>query len=296
MSSYKSMKHVTYQILTPACFCRDESLSTEKFLSKLNSSHWLDFVRDLMICACVVSTYIHKEDATVLVQGSSGTDRVLQVSSLAQVILDPDCRTIRGFEALIEREWVQAGHPFKSRCCKSVYSKTDSKFESPVFLVFLDSVWQIWQQFPCSFEFNEEFLILLFDNAYCSKYGTFLCNNQKERKMNKLHEKTISLWSYVNQPDFLKTYLNPLYEPNSDVIFPSVAPQSLCLWKRLYMRHQLDLSSHTEMWERIKFTKENNLALQLRTSRLRRQVDALSKELQEEGISIHDALVRSTGE
>jgi len=36
------------------------------------------------------------------------------------------------------------------------------------------------------------------------------------------------------------------------------------------MRHQLDLSSHTEMWERIKFTKENNLALQLRTSRLRR--------------------------
>jgi len=47
------------------------------------------------------------------------------------------------FEALIEREWVQAGHPFKSRCCKSVYSKTDSKFESPVFLVFLDSVWQV---------------------------------------------------------------------------------------------------------------------------------------------------------
>ena len=43
----------------------------------------------------------------------------LCVTSLAQVILNPDCRTVRGFEALIVREWIQAGHPFWSRTTKA---------------------------------------------------------------------------------------------------------------------------------------------------------------------------------
>lgn len=47
------------------------------------------------------------------------------------------------FEALIEREWIQGGHPFKDRCCKSVYSRSEAKTESPIFLLFLDSVWQV---------------------------------------------------------------------------------------------------------------------------------------------------------
>lgn len=43
----------------------------------------------------------------MLVHGSEGMDSTLQVTSLAQIILDPKCRTIRGFEALIEKEWLQ---------------------------------------------------------------------------------------------------------------------------------------------------------------------------------------------
>lgn len=189
--------------------CSDGSLSVEKYLTKLNSSHWLDYSRDVLICACVVSNYIHQEGktspadfsliriityivsrylwdmqlwelkfhvnlckseltlldeyiyisftmkqvfstkykwflplfqlfnwyilsfyralslrtismhlvihyivcmikftcyllfiiyagATVLVHGASGTDTTLQVTSMVQLILDPDCRTIRG--------------------------------------------------------------------------------------------------------------------------------------------------------------------------------------------------------
>lgn len=49
----------------------------------------------------------HREDASVLVHGTEGTDSTLQITSLAQIILDPDCRTIRGFESLIVREWLQ---------------------------------------------------------------------------------------------------------------------------------------------------------------------------------------------
>ena len=35
--------------------------------------------------------------ASVLVHGSSGIDSTLQVTSLAQLILDHDCRTVRGY-------------------------------------------------------------------------------------------------------------------------------------------------------------------------------------------------------
>lgn len=65
-----------------------------------------------MGCVLLVHTVIpshlsHREGASVLVHGSDGTDSTLQVTSLAQIILDPRCRTIRGFEALVVREWLQ---------------------------------------------------------------------------------------------------------------------------------------------------------------------------------------------
>lgn len=48
-----------------------------------------------------------REGASVLVHGTEGQDSTLQVTSLAQIILDPACRTIRGFQGLVEREWLQ---------------------------------------------------------------------------------------------------------------------------------------------------------------------------------------------
>jgi hypothetical protein len=74
-------------------------------------------------------------------------------------------------EALIEREWLHGGHPFADRCAKSAFAVSRNRTESPVFLLFLDSIWQIWQQFPCSFEFNEDFIITLFKHAYASQFG-----------------------------------------------------------------------------------------------------------------------------
>ena len=47
------------------------------------------------------------------------------------------------FEALVEREWLQAGHPFSDRCAKSAHAITKGRQESPVFLMFLDCVWQV---------------------------------------------------------------------------------------------------------------------------------------------------------
>lgn len=65
-----------------------------------------------MGCVLLIHTVIpfhlsHREGASVLVHGTEGTDSTLQVTSLAQIILDPDCRTIQGFESLLVREWLQ---------------------------------------------------------------------------------------------------------------------------------------------------------------------------------------------
>ncbi len=39
---------------------------------------------------------------------------------------------------------------------------------------FLDMVYQLTQQFPCAFEFNERFLIFLLEHLYDCQFGTFL--------------------------------------------------------------------------------------------------------------------------
>ena len=52
---------------------------------------------------------------------------------------------IRGFQSLIEDEWISAGHPFSIRCAHAAFATgtLTGPHESPVFLCFLDSVWQV---------------------------------------------------------------------------------------------------------------------------------------------------------
>ncbi|XP_064304337.1 myotubularin-related protein 9 isoform X3 [Phalacrocorax carbo] len=252
--------------------CNDQSHNMDRWLSKLEASNWLTHIKEILTAACLAAQCIDREGASVLVHGTEGTDSTLQVTSLAQIILDPSCRTIRGFESLVVREWLQAGHPFQQRCAQSAYSNSKQKWEAPVFLLFLDCVWQILRQFPCSFEFNEQFLIMLFEHAYASQFGTFLGNNENERSKLKLSQKTMSLWSWVNRSEELSKFQNPLFEANSLVIWPSVAPQSLQLWEGVFLRWNrpskfLD-EAHEEMINIIKYNKE----LQAKVNALRRQL------------------------
>ncbi|NWV12516.1 MTMR9 protein, partial [Ptilonorhynchus violaceus] len=252
--------------------CNDQSHNMDRWLSKLEASNWLTHVKELLTTACLAAQCIDREGASVLVHGSEGTDSTLQVTSLAQIILDPRCRTIRGFESLVVREWLQAGHPFQQRCAQSAYSNSKQKWEAPVFLLFLECVWQIHRQFPCSFEFNEQFLIMLFEHAYASQFGTFLGNNENERAKLKLPQKTMSLWSWVNRTEELGRFQNPIYEANSLVIWPSVAPQSLQLWEGVFLRWNRPSKFLEEAEEeRIRIIKYNK-ALQAKVNALRRQL------------------------
>lgn len=59
------------------------------------------------------------------------------------------------------------------------YSDQD---RSPIFLQFIDCVWQILQQNSKVFEFNEKLLLTIVNNMYTCQFGTFLYNNEFERE------------------------------------------------------------------------------------------------------------------
>lgn len=267
--------------------CNDTTTSMDRWLSRLESSNWMSHIKDTLNCACLVAQCLDQEGASVLVHGSEGLDETLLVTSLAQVILNPDCRTVRGMEALVEREWLQAGYPFPVRHYKSCYSTSSNgrgKNQAPTFLLFLDCVWQIHQQFPCSFEFSPYFLIMLFEHSYSSQYGTFLGSCEAERVKIKLSEHTISLWSYINRMDVMQSVLNPMYEPNNRVIWPSVAPMSLALWFELYLRWVVDQSPQKQAWRKITQLRQRDAELRLEAGRLRRQLTELQREAVAVGI------------
>ena len=51
-----------------------------------------------------------------MIHCSDGWDRTAQTCSLSAMMLDPHYRTIQGFQALIEKEWLSFGHKFTDRC------------------------------------------------------------------------------------------------------------------------------------------------------------------------------------
>ena len=123
-----------------------------RFLSNLEGTQWLYNISQLLQTAVEVAVAIHDQARPVLVHCSDGWDRTTQIVTLAELILDPYYRTIEGFQVLIEREWLSFGHKFDDR------NSVDGE-QSPVFLQWLDCVYQITNQYPTSFEFNGNFLV-----------------------------------------------------------------------------------------------------------------------------------------
>ncbi|EDV96905.1 myotubularin-related protein 9 [Drosophila grimshawi] len=261
--------------------CNDIGCSTDKWLSRLENSGWLSLVLNSLNASCVVAQCLDQEGSPVLVHGAKGLDSTLIVTSLVQIILNPDCRTVRGLQALIEREWIQAGHPFASRHRYSCYTPQQmrNKNSGATFVLFLDCIFQLHTQFPCSFEFSTQLLILLFEHSYFSQYGTFLCDSERERNELQVHTRTTSLWSYLNRPDVLQTLLNPLYEPNASVIWPSVAPISLELWSELYLRWMIDQQNLSTTMAQIQELVTCEKELRTQALKLRKQAVELSQEV-----------------
>lgn len=260
--------------------CNDVNVSVDKFIARLDNSNWLGLVLGALNVACLVAQCLHQDGCPVLVHGGKGLDTTLIVTSLVQVILNPDCRTVVGLQALIEREWLQAGFPFHSRHRQSCYTPSSSRLKSSgsSFALFLDCVFQITCQFPLSFEFNNDYLVLLFEHSYFSQFGTFLGDSEKERALARVQKKTTSLWSYINRPEVLTTLLNPLYNPNERVLWPTVAPISMVLWKQLYLRFVLDLKCNNEASQLSVQLTTREKELRSTATRLRKQLEDLMEQ------------------
>ena len=73
---------------------------------------------------------------------------------------------VQGFKVLVEREWLGYGHKFGERCGLMT---EDGNQQSPVFLQWLDCIHQLTRQYPCDFEFNENFLVShkKIQHSYC---------------------------------------------------------------------------------------------------------------------------------
>jgi myotubularin-related protein 3/4 len=73
----------------------------------------------------------------------------------------------QGFRSLVEVEWLMFGHKFSQRNGHSA-NNNDINERCPVFLQWLDCVYQIQRQFPWAFEFNETFLVNYFELIFLS--------------------------------------------------------------------------------------------------------------------------------
>ncbi|EGZ04615.1 hypothetical protein PHYSODRAFT_535974 [Phytophthora sojae] len=136
------------------------------WLSCLESTRWLEHVRSVLVsCSICVSKLV--EGTSLMIHCSDGWDRTAQITALVKLCVDPFYRTVKGFQVLIEQEWCAFGHQFRARSghtdTQAAYWEDDNT--SPVFMQFVDAVWQLMRQFPCSFEFNERYLIALLDEA-----------------------------------------------------------------------------------------------------------------------------------
>eukprot|EP01119_Soliformovum_irregulare_P023607 TRINITY_DN8277_c0_g1_i4.p1 TRINITY_DN8277_c0_g1~~TRINITY_DN8277_c0_g1_i4.p1 ORF type:complete len:190 (+),score=43.47 TRINITY_DN8277_c0_g1_i4:332-901(+) len=171
------------------------------------------------------------EGVPVVVHCSDGWDRTSQLTSLLEIVLDPYYRTMEGFEVLIEKEWLSFGHKFDQRVGHTSKDGKDSE-RSPIFLQFLDAVFQLLVQFPNAFEFNLNFLKTISNHLYSCCFGTFLFDSEMARVDAKLREKTISLWSHINYHK--SNFSNPLYKSVPDILC-SKFDFPLQFWKENYL-------------------------------------------------------------
>jgi myotubularin-related protein 1/2 len=149
----------------------------KQFLTSLEQTGWLNIIHQIIKSAIDISKSI-KNSNTVLVHCSDGWDRTSQLTSLAQLLLDPFYRTIKGFIILVEKEWLSFGHQFGLRNGFHVKKTSEDQF-SPIFLQWLDCVHQILVLHKNVFEFNLSFLNFIGQHVYSGLYGTFLYNCEK---------------------------------------------------------------------------------------------------------------------
>lgn len=213
------------------------------FSKHVEETQWLTHLRLVLKASWESANYIMK-GMPVLIHCSHGWDRTAQTCSLTLLFLDPYYRTFDGFKALIEREWCSYGHQFCLRAghMQDKNNRQDDQM-SPIFLQFVDCVWQLSRQYPYLFEFNSRYLLTIADHIYSGRFGTFLFNSDLDRKNMSTRSKCMDIWSYLHYNRSVLT--NPLYMSSESGIAASASAwlpplsqvlRNVTLWCDYYFR------------------------------------------------------------
>ncbi|KAL6048280.1 protein-tyrosine phosphatase [Balamuthia mandrillaris] len=227
--------------LREACQDPDDA----RWHSNLEASGWMENLKLILSSANLMVEIVEKQRASILCHCSDGWDRTAQLTSLAMLMLDPYFRTLEGFIILLEKEWFSFGHNFNKRTGHGDANYKNDQ-HSPVFLQFLDCVYQLLVQFPCSFEFNSQLLVFLLDCLFSCQYGNYLFDNVKQREEHAVYHKTTSMWCYVmhNVGEFVNLWYDKEKERGEHLILvPNVSRARLRFWSEYYLRYNWDCSS-----------------------------------------------------
>ncbi|ERL87170.1 myotubularin-related protein 10-A [Dendroctonus ponderosae] len=219
-----------------------------KFYGLLDATKWLTHVSTCLTKAKDAAEKISNRNCTVVLQEGNGQDLNCLVASLIQIILDPYFRTKFGFQSLIQKDWVAMGHPFANRLGHILDKEIE---QSPVFLLFLDCVWQLLQQFPAAFQFSETYLTTVWDSVHITIFDTFLFNCPHQRFMASTGNcnshaplRMRSVWDWREQfsDKDIALFCNPLYDDSFlQVLKPSTGLPNLEVWGQCYFRWLSDL-------------------------------------------------------
>ncbi|KAM9329377.1 myotubularin-related protein 12 [Gastrophryne carolinensis] len=194
-----------------------------KWFSLLNTSNWLEIIRQCLKKAIEVIDYLEDKRINVVLKEDTASDLCCVIASLVQIMMDSYYRTRAGFQSLMQKEWVMGGHCFLDRC--NHLRRNDN--EAPVFLLFLDCVWQLVQQYPLAFEFSETYLTVLSDSINIPIFSTFFFNSPNEKdtynrpeegsgkQKEPLNFYTVWDWSVQFELKALSFLNNPLYVEKS---------------------------------------------------------------------------------
>ncbi|GMH95979.1 hypothetical protein TrST_g6072 [Triparma strigata] len=228
------------EALSDACCNRSHDGSS--WLKALDDTQWLYHCHKVLRASVHVAHLVGRRGISCLVHCSDGWDRTAQISSLAQLIMDPYYRTIVGFRVLIEKDWLSFGFKFSDRNSFHKSGGHHSHERSPVFIQFLDCVHQLLEQHPTAFEYNKKLLTELCVHSHSSWYGNFLFNTHRERLQSSISENTVSFWTWTKTSLHLITNKN--YSSKTSNIMVDASPKKMKVWNDWFMKwHDLEYSS-----------------------------------------------------